>query len=254
MPARGFAILGVFLCIAPAGCETQRESPHAAAHWSYEGETGPAHWGDLKPEYAIAKSGKRQSPIDLDVADMTEVPELAVAYKPTKLNIVNNGHAIQVNYDQGSSASFGGDRFDLLQFHFHSPSEHTVDGQHRAMEMHLVHRNAQGKLGVIGVFVEEGEENAALARIWAHLPKRAGAPKTVAGVEVNVADLLPADRTRYVYSGSLTTPPCSEDVSWIVMKTPIEASAAQIRAFQALYEGNNRPTQSLYERAVALGR
>jgi len=238
-----------------AGCATEEESQkHAAAHWSYDGETGPAHWGDLKPEYALAKNGKRQSPIDLTAGDMTDVPALEVSYAPTKLNIVNNGHSIQVNYDGGSSAMLGGDRFSLLQFHFHSPSEHTVAGKHYPMEMHLVHRNAEGKLGVIGVFLEEGAQNAALATVWAHLPKQAGQPRTVKGVKVNVADLLPKDRTRFVYSGSLTTPPCSEEVSWVVMKTPIQASAAQIRAFQALYKGNNRPVQSLYGRAIALGR
>lgn len=248
-PSELCLIIAVVCAVLLFGCGEKAEH-----HWSYAGDTGPAHWGDLKPEYILAKTGMRQSPIDLNDEAQSEVAALAVDYKDTAVNIVNNGHAIQVNYDPGSSVTVGSGRFELLQFHFHSPSEHTVGGKHFPLEMHLVHKNAAGKLCVIGVFFETGAENAALQKVWAHLSKATAKPRKIAGATVCAADLLPGDRMRCTYTGSLTTPPCTEDVTWLVMVTPLTASKAQLDAFRAFYDGNNRPTQPLNDRELRLGK
>lgn len=244
-PKKTFIPLISMLALA-TGCK----SDPTEHHWSYEGTTGPDHWADLSPDYRLAAAGKRQSPIDLTDGEAPTSGSLAIDYQSTTLEIVNNGHTVQVNYAPGSTITIGSGTFGLAQFHFHSPSEHTIDGSHLPMEMHLVHANAAGELAVLGVFLKEGRHNPALARIWEHLPTRSGESRSVEDVTLIASDLLPADLSRHVYSGSLTTPPCSEGVSWMVLHTPIEASAAQIQAFRALYHGNNRPTQPLHGRSV----
>jgi carbonic anhydrase len=166
------------------------------------------------------------------------------------LAAVDNGHTIQVNVDAGDTLTLGDQVFNLLQYHFHSPSEHTVNGEHFPMEMHLVHQSTAGALAVIGVFIEEGEHNAAFDPVWGKMPMETGANVKIEQVQVNTDDLLPTDTASWRYHGSLTTPPCSEGVRWIVMQTPIQLDAEQIEQFKKEYTGNNRPTQSLNERPV----
>jgi carbonic anhydrase len=163
---------------------------------------------------------------------------------------INNGHTIQITYEGADTLTIGDQSYSLMQYHFHHQSEHTVKGAHFPMEMHLVHKGASGQLAVLGVFIQQGAHNAAFDPIWNNLPASKGVETHYGSVNVDVDKLLPADRASYRYDGSLTTPPCSEGVRWIVMTTPIELSAAQIEAFTAIIHDNNRPTQALNRRTV----
>lgn len=230
-----------------------QDAAHAAdshaVHWSYSGDTGPAEWGSLSPEYAACATGTAQSPIDVDTVKEENLVNLAFNYNPSKVNIVNNGHTVEVAYDPGSFFTVDGEQYDLKQFHFHAPSEHTVDGQPAAIELHLVHQTADGKKAVVAVLINEGAANPAFQPVWDHLPA-AESPEQEYDVQVNAADLLPTDQTTFRYGGSLTTPPCSEGVSWFIMIRPIEMSAEQIAAFTAIYDGNYRPVQPVNGRTI----
>ena len=219
-------------------------------HWSYEDDTGPAHWGTLTPAFATCGTGRRQSPIDIVNPIPKVLSPLEIHYEPIALNIINNGHAIQVNMDPGSYIVLDGVRYDLLQFHFHTLSEHTVDDEYSVMEMHLVHKSQEDDLAVIGVWMDEGRANQALDPIWAHMPPDAGPEQHHQDVRVNPADLLPASQQTYRYSGSLTTPPCSEEVKWVMMVESIAVSADQVKAFARVFPSNNRPVQPLNGREV----
>ena len=221
-------------------------------HWGYEGEVGPEHWGDLSPDYAACSQGVEQSPVDIPATAPVNPPGLSFNYQPSALNIVNNGHAIQVNYDQGSSLEINNATYPLMQFHLHSLSEHTLNGAHTPMELHLVHKDAGGHVAVIGVMIAEGAENPAYEPILAHMPAEEGESQVVSGTTVDAGDLLPADQRYYRYNGSLTTPPCTEGVTWFVMAAPVELSAGQIAAFQSIYNNDYRPVQPLNERTFLL--
>lgn len=237
----------------PQAASGEEDGTHAVT-WGYAGDIGPAHWGDLSPAFAACKLGESQSPIDL-TSDIEAKPhDLAFRYASTPLEIINNGHTIQVDYAPGSALLSGGRQFALVQFHFHHMSEHTVDGKPADMEMHLVHRDTAGNLAVVGVFLAAGQQNEALQPVWAHMPVAAGEERQVQGVTINAADLLPADLAYYSYIGSLTTPPCSEDVRWFVLCSPVEVSPEQIDRFAALYPDNARPTQPLNERTLFLSQ
>ncbi len=266
--------LGMAACSAPPAEQAQRDAPAtpqattkpsvapAAGDpvWHYEGAEGPATWGTLSPKFAACGEGTSQSPVDIaDTVAGTEPLELKTNLLPGALKIahhehvadgINNGHTIQINYEGGDTLTIGNDSYTLVQYHFHNQSEHTVKGRHFPMEMHLVHKAASGKLAVIGVFIEEGAHNAAFDPIWNNLPKQKGVETHYPSVNVDVDQLLPANRASYRYDGSLTTPPCSEGVRWIVMTTPIQLSADQIKAFTAIIHDNNRPTQPLNGRPV----
>jgi len=222
---------------------------NAHPHWSYEGEAGPEHWGQVSPDFEACSKGKSQSPIDIAGPVKAGLETVSFDYKQSKLNAVNNGHTVQVNYDKGSSIKINGVNYDLVQFHFHDPSEHTVNGKSYVMEIHLVHRNANGELAVVSVLIENGAENPAFKALWANLPSGAGEKKDLAET-INAADFLPSARTFYHYAGSLTTPPCSEGVSWFVIEKPIQMSEAQIARFREIIKGNNRPVQPLNGRKV----
>lgn len=230
-----------------AGC---RGGGHShTAHWSYTGETGPAHWGSLSPDYALCDTGRRQSPIDISEANGSDLPDIEFHYDSTPVEIVNNGHTIQVNYASGSWILVGGRRYDLAQFHFHAPSEHTVDGMHARAEMHLVHKAEDGALAVVGVMLMEGDDNPGFKPVFTRLPEQPGEPRRYSET-VDASELLPADRRTWRYSGSLTTPPCSEEVRWFVMTEPVMLSRDQLAAFTGIYNGNNRPTQPLNGRTI----
>jgi len=228
--------------------------------WHYEGAEGPDKWGTLSPRFAACGEGQSQSPIDIgDAVTANETILLKMAFPPAALKIahhehvadgINNGHTIQINYSGADTLTIANDQYALVQYHFHNPSEHTIKGKHFPMEMHLVHKAANGKLAVVGVLIEEGAHNTAFDPIWANLPKQKGVETHYEAVTVDVDALLPRSRSSYRYDGSLTTPPCSEGVRWIVMTTPIQLAAAQIRAFTAIIHDNNRPTQPLHNRSV----
>lgn len=221
------------------------------AHWGYSGHEGPMFWGDLSHEYAICKSGKNQSPINVDFLIEAELSPLVFQYDAAPLDIVNNGHTVKINYAPGSTVTVDGHTYNLLQFHFHTPSENTVKGQFFAMEAHLVHADDAGNLGVVGVMFEDGAENPFIEEIWAHMPEKAGVTKSLPEVTLNVKDMLPANKAYYRFNGSLTTPPCSEGVNWMLLKTPVSVSRAQAEKFHALMGGdNNRPVQPVNARPV----
>ena len=228
----------------------------AAHHWGYQGEGAPSHWGDLDPEFKTCKVGKAQSPIDLVAATMSKgnAGGLKVNYSKVPLVLTNNGHTLQVDYQPGSTLTLGDKSYELLQFHFHNTSEHTLNGKSFPLEVHFVHKNAQGQLAVVGAFVEEGAENAALKAVFAKAPKEVVAKQTIHGESINGADVLPANKEYMAYTGSLTTPPCTEAVSWNVLTTPVKVSKAQIAQFETIYRDNYRPVQALNGRAVILNK
>jgi carbonic anhydrase len=219
-------------------------------HWTYEGVEGPEHWDELCLGYSDC-AGTSQSPINIQqpVAD-AGLAAIVENYQSSAVHILNNGHTQQFTYDAGSEITVNGEKYNLLQFHFHTPSEHTVNGVAYPMEVHLVHKNAAtGKLAVIGILFEEGAENELLKKFIAHLP--ANKDETYEATDTyTVADFLPAGNGYYTYAGSLTTPPCSEIVTWLVLKDHITASIEQIHAIEALEHENNRPLQDLYGRPV----
>jgi carbonic anhydrase len=219
------------------------------AHWSYSGATGPAHWGSLSPHYALCATGKRQSPVNIAGATPADLPNLVFAHKPVPLQIVNNGHTIQVNYAPGSAIVLDGVRYELTQFHFHAPSEHTIDDRQADAELHLVHKSAAGRLAVVGVLLAEGSHNPALDAIWARLPASPG-PAVTYAESINASALLPPDQRTFRYDGSLTTPPGTEDVRWCLMTQPVGLSKQQLAEFTRIYYGNNRPVQPLNGRTV----
>lgn len=223
---------------------------HAShAHWSYEGASGPQQWGSLDDDYRLCKLGRNQSPIDIPASLLVQPSSLTVQYPPIPLTVVNNGHTIQVNNSVDASILLDGERFNLLQFHFHTPSEHTLAGRSFPLELHFVHKNAAGQLAVVGLFFEEGMENPILGKIWETVPPE-NQTRTAAGVALDMASMISLDRGFVRYAGSLTTPPCSEGVRWIVLNTPHVASRQQVEAFMRVFPMNARPVQFLLGRKI----
>lgn len=218
-------------------------------HWGYEGDSGPSEWAELAPEFVICGEGKAQSPIDIRDAVETALVDIEFHYGETANNIVNNGHTIQVNVDAGSHIVYNGITYDLLQFHFHAPSEHTIAGEAAPMEIHFVHKDRNSNnLAVVGTLLNEGESaNEAYKPIFDNMPAKVGAVDAL-GEDIALAELLPERRGYYTYQGSLTTPPCSELVRWLLLDAPVALSAQQIAAYRAIYDGNARPLQPLGER------
>jgi carbonic anhydrase len=205
----------------------------------------------LDPSYAVCGTGKQQSPIDVSSPKEEDLANIVFHYQPSEENILNNGHTVQVNYDAGSYIELDGVRYDVAQFHYHAPSEHSIDGKSFAAELHIVHKSADGTLAVVGILLDEGPQNDALQPFIEKLPAEKSDVKD-AGVKINAADFLPSVQTTFRYSGSLTTPPCTEGVNWLLMTTPVEASAEQLHALEGLFEGgNNRPVQPLNDRPLA---
>jgi carbonic anhydrase len=242
-----FILLSVVLATGFSFAQDAKSKGH---EWSYEGDEGPKRWGDLQPNFATCKTGQRQSPIDIRDAKKESLPPIQFNYKPSPLAIINNGHTIQINYAPGSFITVGDKRYQLKQFHFHHPSEEHINGKPFDMVIHLVHADDEGHLAVIAVLLRKGSANPIIQKLWENLPQTEGKEQTVPGVQVNAAALLPQSLAYYTFDGSLTTPPCSEQVRWFVLKTPVEVSADEIAAFSKVYPHNARPTQPLNGRAV----
>lgn len=240
-------LLGVTCIMLVTFFVSAQEKP---AHWAYSGEEGPDEWGKLDSRYAACSSGKTQSPIDIRDAQKTELPVLRFDYNSAPLNIIDNGHTIQVNYPAGSTLRVGDKTYSLKQFHFHHPSEEHVNGRGYDMVAHLVHADADGQLAVVAVFLQKGQANALIDSVWKNIPKEKKRAVDVSDAAVNATDLLPTDRGYYTFSGSLTTPPCSEGVTWYVMKSPVPLSDAQLGAFAGLYPTNARPIQPTNGRGI----
>ena len=221
-------------------CSAQEQSP---PHWTYKGKDGPQNWGKLDPKYRNCSTGHEQSPINITGAKKTDLPPLIFNYNAAPLNIINNGHTIQVNYAPGSSLTVGDRAYALQQFHFHHPSEEHVNGHTYDMVAHLVHADATGHLAVVAVLLQTGNSNEFIGKVWQNIPKEEEKPLEVPEVTLDVKDLLPGDHGYYTFAGSLTTPPCSEGVTWFVLKQPVSLSASQLAEFAKLYPRDARPIE-----------
>lgn len=229
-------------------CSSEQEARHPP-HWSYEGATGPDHWGELSPEYAKCKTGSEQSPINITSSVASDLPAIEFHYTESALKIINNGHTVQVNSDGRSSMTVGGKQYKLLQFHFHHPSEEQMNGKSHDMVIHLVHQDGEEHKAVIAVLVDKGASNSVIKTIFSHLPQTSEGAVTT-GAAINPAGLLPKTASYYTFPGSLTTPPCSEGVTWFVLKQPVTVSQSEFEQFAKLYPHNARPVQPLHQRTV----
>ncbi len=222
-------------------------------HWTHhQGEEGPANWKNLCDGFSDC-GGKAQSPINIDtnhIVNGVESKPIKVQYARSKVSIVNNGHTVQFNVSKGNNAILDDKEYKLLQFHYHSPSEHMIDGQHFPLEVHFVHQHSDSDYAVIGVIFKEGSENVLLQKYLDFFPKSKGQYNSEE--EIDLESLLPMDKSYYRYNGSLTTPPCSEVVNWYVLRTPITASKEQIEKFSSILKGNYRPVQPINDRVVTL--
>ncbi len=239
---KGLMVLGACpLCVAAAKAA-------GGGHWGYSGEGGPDHWGSLSGDNLACSAGTQQSPVDISGAIDAELPSLKVDWKAGPARIVNNGHTIQINAAEGSTLMRGDQSYSLLQFHFHAPSEHLVDGKSFPMEVHFVHKSAQGSgLGVLGVFVQSGAAHETMSILAASFPGKAGGE---ADITVDPNALLPSSLSYWTYEGSLTTPPCSEVVDWMVLREPLSVADGDIARFTELYDGNARPVLPMNRRFI----
>ena len=226
--------------------------PHGEGHWSYAGETGPQAWSRLSKDFNICAIGKRQSPINIQESSTLQGPAepLQFNYQPSNGSVVNNGHTIQVDLTGDNAVTVRGASYKLLQFHFHTPSEEQVNGQSFAMVAHLVHKNADGQLAVVAVLLEPGEANSLIHQVWTYMPLDSGDRVIMPTGLIDMNALLPKDQRYYQFMGSLTTPPCTEGVLWMVMKQPTPISREQIKLFTQIFPNNARPVQAVNGRSV----
>jgi len=240
------ALLFVFAITTGLGCA------QTTAHWDYYGKTGPLGWGRLDPAYRLCSQGKEQSPIDIRGAKLNKALQpIEFHYMAASVELENTGNTVRVNVKPGSYIIANGVRYDLQQFHFHHPAEEAVNGKLTDMDVHLVHKSADGKLAVVAVRLSEerGDPNATLATLWQHLPAEAGKTDKVTDM-INPGGLLPGDRGFWTYMGSLTAPPCTEGVRWFIFEQPVNISRAQLQAFGRLYKINSRPLQDRNGRKI----
>ena len=239
---------------APSGSaqRERRADTHASGEvprWDYQGPGGPAHWGQLKPEFATCTSGKRQSPIDIRDGIKVQLDPVQFDYRASAFRVIDNGYTVQVDVEAGNSITVLGRRYELVQFHFHRPSEERVDGRQFALVTHLVHRAEDGRLAVVAVLLEPGRAHPIVQAVWNNLPLDRG-EDVAARTSLDLNALLPEDRSYFTYMGSLTTPPCTEGVLWMVMRQPVPVSPEQIGIFARLYPMNARPIQQASGRLI----
>jgi carbonic anhydrase len=233
--------------------EPKHVDEHSAdVHWAYAGKGGPQAWGQLKPEFNVCAIGKRQSPINIEDSYTLQGPAepLHFNYQPSTGTVVNNGHTVQVNVEGNNTLTVRGSVYHLVQFHFHTPSEEQVNYRSYAMVAHLVHKNAEGELAVVAVLLDPGEANALIDKVWTYMPLDVGDEVRMPAGLLDMNQLLPKDQRYYQFLGSLTTPPCTEGVLWMVIKQPTQISAPQLRLFQQLYPSNARPVQAVNGRPI----
>jgi carbonic anhydrase len=219
------------------------------AHWDYAGSAGPDAWGRMQPEYSKCSTGTRQSPIDIRGGIAVDLEPIRFDYRPSSFSVIDNGHTVQVNVEPGNSITIIGKRYELVQFHFHRPSEERINGRQYDMVAHLVHKDVDGRLAVVAVLLDRGGAQAIVQSVWNNLPLERG-EEVRAGARIDLSQLLPEDKRYYTYMGSLTTPPCSEGVLWMVMKQPVPISEEQVAIFSRLYPMNARPIQQADGRLI----
>jgi carbonic anhydrase len=234
---------------AAAGSGSRRKQADGHAAWAYEGAAGPQAWGALKPEFALCANGQRQSPIDIQGGLAVDLEPVHFDYRASRFAVVDNGHTVQVRLAPGNGIELAGRRFELQQFHFHRPAEERIDGRAFEMSLHLVHKDEQGRLAVVALLFDRGAAQPVVQQVWNHLPLERH-QETAPRVTLDLEQLLPADRRYYTYMGSLTTPPCSEGVQWVVMRHPVTLAPEQIDLFARLYPMNARPLQALAGRRI----
>lgn len=226
-----------------------KPAPANGTHWSYEGEFGPANWGRINANWSKCGNGNRQSPIDIRDGMKVDLEKIAFDYKPSTFSVVDNGHTVQVDVAAGNFLVVQNRSYELLQFHFHRPSEERINGKGFEMVVHLVHRDAEGKLAMLAVLLERGAAHNMIQTVWNNLPLEKH-DVVNPSVVLDVSEILPERHDYYTYMGSLTTPPCSEGVLWLVMKQPVQASPQQMALFSRLYPFNARPIQSSSGRVI----
>jgi carbonic anhydrase len=241
------AVVSLLVLVLAGGAQDPQHPQHT---WDYSKAHGPDHWGDLNPEFAPCKNGHHQSPIDIRNPQKADLPPIVFDYRASPLDIIDNGHTIMINYGPGSSISVGGKKYVLKQFHFHRPSEEKINGKGYEMTAHLVHADSEGKLAVVAVLLMKGDDNPLVHELWNDIPTEKEKDVALNNIQIDVTRLLPADRGYYTFSGSLTTPPCSEEVTWFVLKHPVSVSSQEITQFSRIYRNDARPTQQLYGRVV----
>ncbi|MEE9955461.1 carbonic anhydrase [Enterobacter cloacae] len=242
---KGKLILGIMLttCLSVGATENSQ-------HWGYEGQESPEHWGKLSPDYTLCETGKNQSPINIQGALKTHPTKPVLVFEQGQQQIINNGHTIQINVSEGNILRLDDATFVLQQFHFHAPSENEINGKQFPLEGHFVYKDKDGSLAVLALMFREGKANPQLAKAWQQMPAKVNqAAILMQPVDINA--LLPENKAFYRFSGSLTTPPCTEGVTWMVLEQPVSASAEQIRQFlSVLHHANNRPVQPLNGRVI----
>lgn len=243
------AAINVLLCF---GVLAQDNAP-VFPTWSYSEERGPARWSEISDAFALCATGEMQSPVDIDNTTPSALGDVQFNYKPSKLTVVDAGYTVQVNYDEGSSVTFDGHTYMLKRIVFHTPSEHTIEGKRTRMEIQLVHEDAFGRMVIVSVLGERVRQNPSLRGVFNTISNLRAEPWTIMGVTFNAAEMLPPDLSYYSYMGSLTTPPCTEGVRWIILQTPIGFSRAQLTAFEERFGLNTRPVQRLNGREVVAG-
>lgn len=232
---------------------SRNASPRLETEWSYEGANGPDHWGKFGAGNATCTVGKEQSPIDIRIVKKALLPAMRFEYKIGPLKIIDNGHtAVRVNYGPGNGNFLivGDQRYELRQFHFHRPSEEYVQGKPYDMSIHFMHEANDGKTAAVAVLLKAGSANTTIEQLWQYMPRTPGQEHEIPGVKVDPFGLLPSDTAYYTYAGSLTAPPCTEGVTWFVLKTPVDMSTEEISLFANLYPHNVRPIQPLNGRVV----
>lgn len=246
------ALASLLLLSACSNKPAEHKNADHKKHWGYTADVGPKHWSTLNPKFHTCSEGTVQSPINIMATSDIDLPALNLNYITGSETVVNNGHTIQVNIADGSVFDIDGVAYKLKQFHFHTPSENNINGASYPLEAHFVHATDDGKLAVVGVMFEEGEENPVLAKVWKKLPTLETNKAVKCGLNAEeVKALMPTNKDYYQFMGSLTTPPCSEGVKWHVYKTPLTISKAQVETFFKLYgHGNNRPIQPTHKRAI----
>ncbi len=244
-PARPVEVAKAIESPAPVA----EHKPHSL-HWSYEGETGPHAWAKLAPEFSKCGSGQRQSPIDIREGMKLELEPITFEYRPSSFKVLDNGHTIQASVNGWNSMRLMGRVFRLVQFHFHRPSEEMIDGKQFEMVVHLVHKDSQERLAVVAVLVEVGARQPVIQAVLNNLPLEKGEEMAVTSSSLDLSQMLPQGRRYFTYMGSLTTPPCSEDVLWVVMKQPVQATADQLDLFSRMYPMNARPVQASMGRTI----
>lgn len=234
---------------AKADAKAARAPARPQGSWGYAGDVGPEHWAELAPENRACAVGTRQSPIDIRDGIAVDLERIAFDYRPGSFSVLDNGHTVQVNVEPGNALTVMGRRYELQQFHFHRPSEERINGRQYDMVAHLVHKDPEGRLAVVAVLLERGRDHPLVQAIWNNLPLEKGdALQAQSSIDLN--QLLPADRGYYTYYGSLTTPPCTEGVLWMVMRQPVQISPQQLAIFQRLYPMNARPIQATSGRLI----